>query len=470
MVTRLSKINYGQSKTQNLGNSITIILNAINEISSIGNVLAHIENLPNWSESTNILVGLNQSIYNKHSKRLTKIQGLLPNFKLEILDLDQTNSLAKTLLNLVIKSPTKYIMLTRKLVKINNKFDIKAFLNPLVKGASDVVSGSVNYPDNHWSSGCYQSKLIWSQYKTVSGHDVANQHQRVLCDYLNGPFAIDRGVLLGHLEAKAKRKCPDVLVYPEIISTMSKQLKIMTSHLSSVFDMEPWRDLENLSRNDWLGFATRNGISEFYDDTLDKHFEFTDIEVKVKCEKKNKKTNTMLEQRACMRDLHFMFIDTLKLFDKLGYHFNIEAGSGLGAVKLQDSLPLDIDQDLLFCSQNFTSLEKHEMEWKKLGMAFDKQLNTTPKCTRNVNLFKEVTCDYIGIYKKKWNIESLGTTILPYDLYKNVDQISDIIHIVQPYLKHPFPTSRIQGINTKIRMGDYWSAFRPNPGYYVRGR
>uniref|UniRef100_A0A7M5UY07 Uncharacterized protein n=1 Tax=Clytia hemisphaerica TaxID=252671 RepID=A0A7M5UY07_9CNID len=464
IVTRLSQINDGHLTKNNLSNNVTIILNGVNEISNIETLLNDIETQPSWSKSVNILIGLNETSYKRHSKRLSRIQSFLPNLKWVLVKTDQTDSIAKTLSNIATKCNTKYVMLTRRLTKIHNKFDINHFVVPLRKGSSDVISGSVLYPDGRWRSGCYQSKLIWSQYKIEFGFDITNQQQQIMCDYFDGPFAMDRDVLLGYLEAKIKTKCQDVLFYPEIIFTMTKQLKIIKSHLSSVFYMEQWQDFENLTRKDWLDFAIRNDISEFYDGDLDKHYEFTNIEAKVKCQKTNKKSKSLLEQRACMRDLHFMLIDTFKLFDNLGYHYNSEDGSGLAAVKLHDTLPWDIDQDFLFRSQNFTSLVQHESTWKKLGMSFGKQLNDP--CVKDVNRFKKFSCGYIGIHKGKWKLEAWGVTIFPYDIYKNPNQISYIVRI----LKYPFPSSRIKGINTILRMGDYWSAFRPNPGLFARGR
>uniref|UniRef100_A0A7M5X1Z9 Uncharacterized protein n=1 Tax=Clytia hemisphaerica TaxID=252671 RepID=A0A7M5X1Z9_9CNID len=482
LITRLSRINGGRlTKKHNSGNKLTIILNTVNEISNIETLLNDIETQPSWSKSANILIGLNETSYNKHSKRLTKIQSAMPNLEWVLVKTDsmtvsftkstfnriynrKDNTLAKNLLFLASKSSTKYVMLTRRLRKIHHEFNIKDFVDPLMKGSSDVISGSVLYPDGHWSSGCYQSKLIWSQYKVQFGFDVMYQQQKVLCDYVDGPFAMDRDVLLGYLEAR--KDCPDELVYPDIIYNMAKQLKIMKSHLSSLFYMEKWCDFENLTRNNWLDFAIKNDISEFHRGTYNKRFEFTYIESKVKCEKFMAKTKTMFEQRACMRDLHKMMINTSKLFDKLGYQYSIYAGSGLGALKLQDSLPWDIDEDFLFRSQNFTSLVKHESEWKKLGMSFSK--GQCEACPRTISDTNRWSCGYIRIYKGKWNIEVWGFYIFPSDMYKNP---RGIFKTMQKVKKKSFPTSRIKGgVNTKLYIGGHWQPNRPNPGLYARSR
>ena len=397
MVTRLSHINGGHQIKYDPRKNVTIIFNAINEISNPETLLSDFKSIPPWSKSANILFGLNQTVYNKHSKTLKYIQSKLPNFKWVILHSNQTDSVVKTLKNLVTRTSTKHVMITRKLLKIDRRLNINNFLIPLAKKTSDVVSGSIFYPDGRWSSSCHQSKLIWSQYKSVFGFDVSYRQKRIRCDYFDGPFAMDRDVLLDYLTAKVRTKCADELVYPEILYVMNNQNKIMKLHLYSVFYIEPLPDFENLTRKSWLDFAVRNEISEIYGKN---HLEFSHIEAKAKCGL----TKTMLRQRACMRDLHFMLINTYKLFDKLGYQYTNEDGSGLAAAKLHDTLPWDLDQDFAFRTQNFTSLVKHEGEWKKLGMYFSKELNKP--CVQNISLANSFTCGYIGIRDRHWRMEA----------------------------------------------------------------
>ena len=398
MTTRLSRINGGHQIQHDPCKNVTIIFNAVNEITELKALLEDIKDKPNWISLTHIQVGLTRHMFDKHSSLIKEVQHMLPYFNTTVLE---SQSLVQSLQNLVAKSSTQFVMLTKKIRRFDQNFDIRSFLKPLAKKTSDVVSGSIFYPDGHWSSGCYQSKLIWSQYRTEFGFDVSHRQKWIRCDYFDGPFAMDRDVLLDYLTARVNTKCADELVYPEILYVMNNQNKIFKTRPASVFHMAEWVDFHDLTRAHWLDFAIRNEISEFYLPSMNgtkKHLEFDYAESKVKCNLRA----SQLRQRACMRDLHFMLINTYKLFDKLGYQYTNEDGSGLAAAKLHDTLPWDLDQDFAFRTQNFTSLVKHEGEWKKLGMYFSKELNKP--CVQNISLANSFTCGYIGIRDRHWRM------------------------------------------------------------------
>ena len=375
--------------------------------------------------------------------------------------------MVQTLTTLVEKSSTKYVLLTKKIRKFDRDFDIDVFLQPLASKNTDVMSGSVVYPEEGWSSGCYQSKLIWSQYKIVFGFDVSFKQKFIPCDHVDGPFAMDREALLESL--KARTNIADELVYQELQFHMTKKGKVIKSHPASFFHTAHWEDFEMLTRDQWLDFAVRNEISEIYTTILrnnkESHFEFNYIESKAKCGY----TKSMLKQRACMRDLHFMLVNSYRLFDELGYEYVNEDGSGLAAVKLHDTLPWDFDQDIAFRTENFTHCATNEIKWKKLGMHFDLQINK--KCVgedkNNASRSCPFSCGYIGIRDRNWRLESWGQTVLLNDFYQPW-KLPKCTNAEQRYLKQR--QSRIRGNYTKVRMGDYWCPNRPNPGYYARAR
>uniref|UniRef100_A0A7M5UZ79 Uncharacterized protein n=1 Tax=Clytia hemisphaerica TaxID=252671 RepID=A0A7M5UZ79_9CNID len=464
MVTRLSRINGGYQIQHDPRDNITVIFNAVNEVTDLKVLLEDIKNKPNWTVSTHIQLGLTRSIFDKHSSMIKDIQHILPNFNTTILE---SKSLVQSLRDLVAKSSTQFVLLTKGIRRFDQNFDMRKFLKPLVKKTCDVISGSVIYPDGRWSSGCYQSKLIWSQYKSVFGFDVCYKHQLLRCDYFDGPFAMDRNVLLDYLTSRVTTKCADDLVYPEILYVMNNQNKIMKSHPASIFYKTDWVDFHDLTRAHLLDFAIRNEISEFYLPAINgtqTHLEFNYIESKVKCNLRA----TQLRQRACMRDLHFMLVNTYKLFDKLGYQYTNEDGSGLAAAKLHDTIPWDLDQDFAFRASNLTHIVQHESEWRKLGMSFSLELNKP--CVKNMSHVKKdnliMGCGYIGIGNKNWRMELWGSYILLGDFYQPWKIPARAVAKEQ----EPLRSSRIKGHDTKVRLDDHWAQNRPNPGYYVRGR
>ena len=464
MVTRFSRLNDGLPKEHVVREKVTVILNAVNEITDLKVLLDDLNTKPKWTKSARIKLGLTRPVMEKYSLLIKEVQSKLPNFKTIILPHE---SLVKTLNKLVMESSTKYVLMTKKILKIDQTFDIDSFLEPIARKDSDVVSGSIYYPDGLWGTGCYQSKLIWSQYKTQYGFDVSFKQKSLLCDYFDGPFATNRKDLLEYLTARESTNCPDVLVYPEIQFVMSNQNKIIKSHPTSVFHMAEWRDLESLTRQHWLQFAIRNKISEVYHASLigdkEKHLEFNFRETKADC----KHTKAMLRQRACMRDLHLMLVNTYKLFDRLGYQYTNEDGSGLAAAKLHDTLPWDYDQDFAFRANNLTHIAKQQGEWKKLGMYFAPDINKA--CVRDIKHTKDnkvLPCGFIAIRDQNWFMELWGQYILVGDFYQPWKLPKEKLS----KLHEPLLSSRITGNDTKVRLDDHWAQNRPNPGYYVRAR
>ena len=109
--TRLSRIGGGNSTMKNKRKHLTVIFNAVNEITNLRVLLDDINNGPAWAKSTTIQLGLTRSVLDKYSTLIRKIQLKLPNFKTTILNYAP---LVQTLTTLVEKCSTKYVMLTKK--------------------------------------------------------------------------------------------------------------------------------------------------------------------------------------------------------------------------------------------------------------------------------------------------------------------------------------------------------------------
>ena len=491
---RVSRFNNRQGVTteKRPRSSVTIILNAVNEITDLGVFFQCLQDnnssIDQWHKGTKILLGLSQDTYEKHSKTINNLP--TETLKHVIVPKGQHQPLVKTLAYLVANATTEHVLLARHVRFIGHDFDIDEFARPLLENGVDVVVASQVLPGSRWSTGCYQSKLIWSQFKTQYGADSIDLRKEITsnsrksgslwmrCDFFDGPFAMKKNLLLDYLQNRMESRCSDQLLYLEIIYVMNNMGKLMKVHPSTIFHMQQGGGaggggtLATLTRNDWKDFAIRNEISEVIIKTTTEktrnnndgggiiietkiHHEFDHGTLKSKCINKA----NMLRPRDCMRDLHFMLVNSYRLFDKYGYGYTNEDGSGLAAVKLHDTLPWDLDQDFAFRADDLLDLVKHESEFKKHGMHFNLQINKKCLAEKNPKIFQ---CSYIGVADRLWNIELWGQHMLLGDLYQPWKLPTEY--------KHLFPDNRIHGNDTKVRIGDYWCPNRPNPGYYVRGR
>ncbi|XP_066911708.1 uncharacterized protein [Clytia hemisphaerica] len=466
LANRLTRfLNIGNRKEEDT-RGLTIILNAVNEIQNLDSLLDDLEKSSrlNWTKSVHILLGVSKESHDKNSVKLSEIRKKIPSFEWVVMKQD---TLAKTLFWLVENVDRQYILVSKKLRKLPVEFDVEKFLNPLKRGSSDVVSGSLSYPDGRWETGCYQTKHIWSQYRIQYGTDIKYKRRWVKCDYIDGPFALYAGHLLTFLSEHSG--LPDDLLYPELIYTLNREGKTMKKHLCTIFSVgtdEP--ELGKLSRDRWKHFIQRNEMTEIFLTTVatsssskikETYHEFDYKESKAKCQylKKN-----MLKPRACMRELHLMLINSYKLFDRLGYTYTTEDGSGVAATKLHDTLPWDIDQDFAFRSQNMTSLYHNEALFKEIGITFGPDIDVKAKCLSNSSLAKPPIggCGYIGMHGKNWKLENWGAHVLNGDYYEPWK--------IEPQFKNIYPPNRIHGHHTKVKMGDHWAQNRANPGLYIR--
>ena len=325
IIESLNHLRPGHLAENNAGQKVTMILNAIQEIHDTLALLSDLtRHLPDWSKQTHILLALNHQTYEKIAINLGQIKTKLPNLNWVILTEDQSKLSVYTLVNAVQRVSTPYLFLARGARKFDKDFKWNQFLKPLIRGQVDVVSGAVRYANGEWHSGCHQSKLIWSQYKTQHGYDLIHDHNGgnlfrsqdqkwIQCDYFDGPFAIKKDIFLAMLSPKIRKICPDQMLYRQLIYNLNNEKAIMTISQTNTFYLGTKK--EELTRRQWLDFAYLNEISEVIstnEDHSTAHHEFNYTEVKSVCSNKQ----NMLKPRACIRDLHFMLMNSYRLFDK----------------------------------------------------------------------------------------------------------------------------------------------------------
>lgn len=466
-----------QAVTNNIVNldDVTIILNAVQEISDIANVLSDLmyKSSFKWIKDINLLLGLTSRDFRKHSKMLNDIRTIFPRFKWVVVP---GKGLSKTLLYILENGEvTKIIFLARSLRYLDKNFDIKEFLKPLRRNNCHVIGGSSVYPDETWQLGCYQSKLIWSQYKVQQGFDATYGRNLVRCDTIDGPFATHTDLMRDFLQTRWKvrysywdhflhlfKGAPNTdLVYIEFMYFVKKKNKIILIHPESIFKTNDTRFWLNTSRDQWKEFVVKHEIGEIMiseGEDQGLHHEFTYTEAESKCEYHD----DMLPPRPCIMDLHNMLINSYKLFDRYGLGYTNEDGSALGATKFGTTIPWDLDQDFAFRTSDFTELLKHEAEFNKIGIKFDTKKLDVP-CARGLSHAKSWSCGYMSLYDVNWYLEAWGQYLLISDFYRP-DLVPDKFRNSLEWYW------RSKANVTLVKMGDHWTVSRSNPGVYSRSR
>ena len=460
VATRLSDtIRTQYVRKKNLLNDVTLLLNAVNEIKDFEGILKDLElkSSLKWVKSIHIVIGITEPTLIKHSDRLSKLKAELPNLNWITPSTTVAEKLSKTLHHLLANYVnTNLVLFSRNLRYLpNNSLNMANFIRPLGEITSDIVGGSSVYPDGTWHLGCYQSKLIWSQYKVQNGFDTMYGRDWLRCDTIDGPFVARKNLIVDFL--KEKPNMEDYLLYLELFYVMTNEKRIMLVHPGSVFHTQDTRDSLKLSRDQVTAFMKWHALGNIISETFEKvftHYEFGFLEVNIRCSNKG----NMLRPRPCMRELHYILIKTFRVFHEHSLEYMNDEGSLLAGIKLGTSLPWDLDQDFLFQTNNFTELVKHENEFKKFDVHLAKELDKP--CMKEKT--KEKNCGYVGFRDWIWRMECWGQYYLFSDYYRP--------HKVPDRFKGQMFPSRIFGNPTLVKMEVLWTVGRPNPGLFSRRR
>ena len=494
---------YGSTKSlesQTLENidthNTTIIFNTLNEITDVGALIENLgENIDaEWAQTTKLLVAITPDNAKLFTSKLQKLKEMLPAFSWLVIPNSMNNNLLATLVYVAVRTSTRYLLFTRRIRKMDPKLDLSSFLRPLLKRTADIIAGTVVLSNGQWESGCYQTKLIWSQLTVHSGYDNHRTKGLVQCDATDSPFAISRSSVLSILlSLENRKKYPKLGNFPTgypiylqffHVARLSHDFVVKT-HLPTLFHIDdeidkekvklkenalPSREvlLHRMTRAQWKDFANRNDISDIWTPTTSDplydsgvhHFEFTWQEANIRNCLSSPKSN-MMKPRACIRNLHKLLLGSYKLFDRFGYQYSTEDGSGLGATKLHDTLPWELDHDFSFRTQNITDMLQHKSDFEKIGIYLVPEINKP--CINSTQEQSSWRCGYVALRGRFWRLEAWCQRILPGDVYRP--------DTILPVYKDLYPRTRLVGEKfTSIRIGDFWSQTVVNPGYYVRAR
>ena len=289
----------------------TIIFNTLNEITDVDALIENLsENIhAEWAQTAKLLVTLTSDNAKLFSSKLKKLKDRLPSFSWLVVPQPANDKLLTTLKYITLHTSTRYLLFTRRIRKMDPKLDLSSFLRPLLKRTADIIAGTVVLSNGPWESGCYQTKLIWSQLTVHSGYDNHRTKGLVQCDATDSPFAISRSSVLSILlSLENRKKYPKLGNFPTSypiylqffhVARLSHDFVVKT-HLPTVFHIDdeidkekvklkenalPSREvlLHRMTRAQWKDFANRNDISDIWTPTTSDplydsgvhHFEFT---------------------------------------------------------------------------------------------------------------------------------------------------------------------------------------------------
>ncbi|XP_042217260.1 uncharacterized protein LOC121862915 [Homarus americanus] len=339
-----------------------------------------------------------------------------------------------SVLNKAIKQiTTPYVLVGMSLAH----FDNQSSLERLVRVLDDlehveVAAGAARDLQSHWIHGCLQQRLADYQALYTTGY-YYSKYECMYCDDLLTPFITSTKFInslpfadtlsgpamyrewfnkvraAGHMAMV----CPDVMFY-------------LTSHV-------------NMIKEDWQKVARLWNIEKVTSYTGHVH-SFSCKSVDISCKDPLKRIKSFLLPPCCRAIMEQELDYLLDYGDEHNLHYELHAGSNLGAVKMGGYLPWDYDSDILFEQQKYD-------QWLKMRKYIKKR-----KCTLNVvkeKVYFVIKCPYFflefyshGNVTRQWlpaEYRNTPTKILYAGRWRNVVANPGLIarnYIGFEYLKH----------------------------------
>ena len=424
---------------------ITIILNFVNEID-----INRVEKILNELASTKyknvrILVGIEKD----EVKIISRFENLVP--RVTFIPIAGSSPHKKTLSILLESVTTSHVLVGREIQHVNNLMSLEKLMYPLFNNRSNIVGSAHTNTLGHWKLGCYQGNMLWYRYRLIEGYEL-NDNGYVHCDYISGPFAIKTDLLKDSLKDIPNELKGDQLYIDLMLKIKKKKLVITLCKSCTLYTSTSGMPVSR--RDDWLTFVKRYQLNQVIIPN-NNLFEYTCNEAGVKCTSLNGRFIPL----CCHKELEELSLFTGKICNDYGFGWELDSGTALASVKLDNSLFWERDNDFNFRVDNITSLMKLQSVFKDAGYSLFERTEERFAACANM-----VFCGYVGVRSSNWRLELWGMNILSNDLYQKNRRI--LINDKQDTLL----TTTVTGNLTLSRLRNVWVPIVSNPGAVSRGR
>ena len=332
---------------------------------------------------------------------------------------------------------TKYVLLAEDLDYLSNWTNLARAVRLLADQSWLGVAGAVRNSSGHWRLHCSQLELSYYRLQLRPGY--TRQHQDcMVCSQAGGPLvlrtdtlALTDSSLPAHLALLdlAVRKVGLVLACPDLMFFTRSS----TGQEMAATTREQWRSLA--AKHQFQGLLT-NSRKEL-------ELEFSCEEANLACDIRSQAAAFLLPW-CCYQSFRHILASLDKTAARLGIDYQLESGTCLGAVKLANFIPWDIDMDIEFASKDFHHFKPGGQAYSDLTQAGLKlhSFKRDMYSVKNAGMFN---MDYGGI-----TVEMMGS--------------------LKPLSRQALP-AHLRGSATRIEMSPgLWSPVLSHPGLYARGR
>ena len=240
---------------------------------------------------------------------------------------------------------TPYVLVGRDLRSISESANLERSLRLLQDPRIGVVSGATRNLTGHWHTDCLQSNIVNYDLYLKPGYEESS------CDCMkcavsdNAPFMTkteiftdlplntDLGQKAMFLDwfLRVQKSSLETIICPDIM------YNTFNSH----------RTIATLSQNEWLNLAPLH----FFQGVVLNHaprvsHTFSCDQAGLSCNARAQQRQALLLPWCCQKSFSLIMSHLEDLSVKLNFHYEVDAGTALGGVKLGHYIPWDIDADI----------------------------------------------------------------------------------------------------------------------------
>jgi len=334
---------------------------------------------------------------------------------------------------------TKYVLIGKDLDYVSNWTNLDRGVRLLSEGGLSVVAvgGAARNTSGHWHVDCHQVEMRYYRLEIRPGY----QHQFkdcMVCDFVDGPVMMRTDTL--------RNIDPDIPRALSIVELALKRAGQMLACPDLIFFTKSSIGRETLKTSEaaWQKLAAKHkfqGLVTNFKLPLD--FQFSCSQVNLVCDIKSQAAAFMLPW-CCFQSFRYILTKLEEVSVQLGIEYQIESGSCLGAVKLANFIPWDIDMDIEFLTEHFH-------HFKSGGAAHAALVNA------GISLYR--------FSEDMYHVKGAGMFMMHYNgiSVEMMGSLKPLSRLLLPeHLKHK---------PTRIQLADeLWIPAMSNPGLYTRGR
>ncbi|KAK7082273.1 hypothetical protein SK128_020502 [Halocaridina rubra] len=319
---------------------------------------------------------------------------------------------------------TPYIFLGHSLIHFNAESPLERLVRVLENlNEVSVASGAYRDISGYWRHGCLQTTLENYYLQYTRGYEYSF-HECMYCDDVLGPFVAETDLLKRVTFTENMEDA--AMLHDWFLSVRSSGRLVMSCPDVMFFaKAEP-----SMTNSDWLTIAQKWSLQRIqsYDG---KEFEYSCEDAQIACVNIMKTVSSFLLPPCCRMQIRKELGFVQECAEELGLHYELQAGSLLGAVKMDGILPWDFDTDVI------TDCRDHRT-WLTKGFECVKQKGCSPK--------------------------------LQFGHYWTASCVLSIVDISCRYNRTLHLPSDIQHIATQIELDGRWTKVVSNPGRITRNK